>query len=147
MVNVVGATLPVFYIFKRFVNEKNYIKLCKLGSCMVMQMKAWTIAYIFNHWLPLFFRYVLGGISQQNHHLLIMDGHGSHVTIKTLGQTTKFGLDMVTLPFHISHMLQPFNVTCFKPFKIALNHGKKTFFCNQTKSSWQNGWTMLHNNL
>jgi hypothetical protein len=26
---------------------------------------------------------------------------------------------MVTLPSHISHVLQPLDVSCFKPFKIA----------------------------
>jgi hypothetical protein len=31
-----------------------------------------------------------GGISQQNRHLLIMDGHGSHVMRKAFEQTTKF---------------------------------------------------------
>jgi len=29
---------------------------------------------------------ILGGISQTNHHLLILDGHGSHVTLKTIKQ-------------------------------------------------------------
>jgi hypothetical protein len=30
-----------------------------------------------------------------------------------------FGLNMITLPSHTSHALQPFDVSCFKPFKIA----------------------------
>ncbi len=66
-----------------------------------------------------------------------MDGHGSHVTTKTLEQTTKFGLNMVTLPFHNSHMLQPLDVTCFKPFKISFRNkqnatmAKKQFFATR----------------
>jgi hypothetical protein len=30
-----------------------------------------------------------------------------------------FGLNMITLPSHTSHALQPLNVSCFKPFKTA----------------------------
>jgi hypothetical protein len=52
--------------------------------------------------------------------LLILDGHGSHVTIKVIEQKKDFGLNMITLPTHTSHALQPLDVSCFKPFKIAL---------------------------
>jgi hypothetical protein len=41
----------------------------------------------------------------QNQHFFIMDGHGFHVTIKTLEQVVEIMLDMVTLPTHISHAL------------------------------------------
>jgi len=62
-----------------------------------------------------------------------MDGHGSHVTIKAHEQTTEFGLDMVTLPFHNSHMFQPLDVTCFKPFKNAF---KKKSNATMTKNNF-----------
>jgi hypothetical protein len=65
-------------------------------------------------------RSTLRGISQHNCHLLIINDHGSHVTIEILEQAIEFGPIMVTLPSHISHTLQPLDVTCFKPFKIAL---------------------------
>jgi hypothetical protein len=33
-------------------------------------------------------------------------------------QNTKWvGLDLITLPSHTSHVLQPLDVVCFKPFK------------------------------
>jgi hypothetical protein len=54
-----------------------------------------------------------------NYHQLILDGHGSHVIFKAIKQAHQFGLDMVTLPLHISHVLQPFDVSSFKPFKTA----------------------------
>lgn len=44
---------------------------------------------------------------------------------------------MVTLPFHYSHMLQPLNVTCFKPFKTTFRKkqnvtmAKKHFFATK----------------
>ncbi len=85
-----------------------------------MQKNAWMIAYFFNQRFGFFCKSILKGNSQQNYHLLIMDGHGSHVIIKRLEQAIEFGIYMVTSPSHISHMFQLLDVTCFKPFKIAL---------------------------
>jgi hypothetical protein len=48
---------------------------------------------------------VSSGISQSNTHLLILDGHGSHVTLEEIGQAQTFGLYMITLPSHTSHAL------------------------------------------
>jgi hypothetical protein len=50
---------------------------------------------------------------------LIINKHGSHVTLKSIEQAQAFGLDMIMLPFHASHALPPLNVTYFKPFKTT----------------------------
>jgi hypothetical protein len=42
----------------------------------------------------------MGGTSQINYHLLILDGHGSHVTLKATQQAQEFGLDTVIFPSH-----------------------------------------------
>jgi len=39
IVNVVGGVLLVFYIFKSEKPRHDYIKLCKLGTCMAMEKK------------------------------------------------------------------------------------------------------------
>jgi hypothetical protein len=44
---------------------------------------------------------------------LILDGHGSCVTIEAIKQIIEF----VALPLHTSHDLQPLDVSSFKPFK------------------------------
>lgn len=51
---------------------------------MVMQRNAWMTSFMFKEFLSFFKIYILGGISQSNCHLLIMDGHGSHVTLKAI---------------------------------------------------------------
>jgi len=48
-----------------------------------------------------------------------MNGHDSHVALEAIEQAHEFGFYMVTFPTHTSHALQPFNVFCFKPFKIT----------------------------
>jgi hypothetical protein len=94
---------------------------------MAMQTNAWMTTFLFKEFPSFFKRLILGGISQTNCHLLILDGHGSHVTLKAIEQATDFGLDMITLPSHTSHALQPLNVSFFKPFKTTFIKRKR---CN-----------------
>jgi hypothetical protein len=54
-----------------------------------------------------------------NCYLLVLDGHGPHVTLKAIKQEMDIGVDMITLLSHTLHALQPLNVFCFKPFKTT----------------------------
>jgi hypothetical protein len=56
------------------------------------------ITLLFKEFLFFFKRLILGGISLINKHLVIFDGHGSHVTLEAIEQAQTFKLDMVTLP-------------------------------------------------
>jgi hypothetical protein len=97
--------LPRFYIFKGERIHDNYIQLCKPKTCMVMQSKAWMTTFLFKKFLSFFKRFILNAISITNRHLLILDGHGSHITLETIEQAQKFGLDMIILPSHTSYAL------------------------------------------
>ncbi len=119
VVNVIGTTLPGFYIFRGERICDDYIQLYKPRTCMAMQSKAWMITSLFKKFLSFFKRYILSGISLINRHLLILDGHGSHVALEAIKQAKEFGLNMITLPSHTFHAFQPLDVACFKPFKIA----------------------------
>jgi hypothetical protein len=50
-------------------------------------------------------------------HLLVLDGHGSHVILKTVSQAQEMGLNMIILPSHTSHAFQPLDVSCLKSFR------------------------------
>jgi hypothetical protein len=84
-----------------------------------MQIKTWMTNFLFKLLLFFFKRLILSGISLANKHLFILDGHGSHATLKAIEQTQTFKLNMITLPSHTNHTLQPLNVACFKPFKTT----------------------------
>jgi hypothetical protein len=73
---------------------------------------------------PLFKRSIVGGIFQTNCHLLILNGHSSHVTLKAIEQAQVFALYMVTLHSHSSHAFQPLDISCFKPFKTTFRKKK-----------------------
>jgi hypothetical protein len=78
------------------------------------------IFLLLTEFLTFFKKSILGGVSFTNRHLLILDGHGNHVTLEAIKHAQEFGLNMITLPSHTSHALQPLDVSCFKPFKTTL---------------------------
>ena len=58
-------------------------------------------------------------LSQERRHLVILDGHKSHINLKVLMIAKDHGIDMISLPSHTSHSLQSLDIACFRPFKVA----------------------------
>ena len=78
-------------------------------------------AFLFSTWISRFIS-IIGeryGISEQNRHLLVLDGYGLHVTFEVVHKAKSIGLDIITLPSHISHRLQSLDISIFKPFKVT----------------------------
>jgi hypothetical protein len=71
--------------------------------------------------------------------MLVLNMHGSHVTLEAIELAQQFEINMVTWPLQISHILQPLNVNCFKPFKITFKKEKdnamaRNNHCEQTNA-------------
>jgi hypothetical protein len=118
-INAAGSSIPSFYIFRGKRFRQNCIEKCEAGTTMAMQQRAWMTSYLFSAWMSHFIASVRGrgGISPENRHLLILDGHNNHVTLDVVKEANAAGLDLLTLPAHTSHALQPLDVAVFKPFK------------------------------
>jgi hypothetical protein len=71
---------------------------------MVIQKKVWMTTFMFQEFLIFFKRYVPFGIFEANLHLLILNGHKSHVIVKAILQAQQLGLNIITLPLHKSYM-------------------------------------------
>lgn len=118
-INATRECIPGFYIFCGKRIRENYLAHCEDGAMMAMQEQAWLTTTLFSHWISHFIRSLSnkGGISQERRHLLIVDGHNSHVTLEVVYKCKQVGLDLLTLPSHTSHRLQPLDVSVFGPFK------------------------------
>lgn len=57
--------------------------------------------------------------SQPQHRLLVLDGHGSHVTDEFMWQCYLNNIYVIYLPAHTSHILQPLDLSIFSPLKTA----------------------------
>ena len=75
----------------------------------------------FSTWMTFFIRYHerRGNLGPTRRMLLILDGHKSHFNLEVLLKAKTHGIDMVSLPSHTSHELQPLDIFCFKPLKQA----------------------------
>jgi len=118
-INATRETIPNFYIFKGKRRTRNFlVKTSDLEDVMAMQEKAWMTTALFttsmNHFLRILSKQ---GLDPSNRHLLVMDGHKSHVSLEVIKTAKARGMDLLTFPFHTSHALQLLDVTCFKPFK------------------------------
>ena len=47
-------------------------------------------------------------------------GHKSHINLDVLLMAKEHGIDIISIPSHTSHGLQPLDKVCFRPFKVAL---------------------------
>jgi hypothetical protein len=120
-VNAAGRYIPHFYIFKGKCMRRNYVSRCEAGATMAMQNKAWMTGFLFSVWIAHLVKALESrrGISPTNRHLLILDGYNSHVTLDVVYKAKENGLDLLTLPSHTSHRLQPLDCSFFRPFKCA----------------------------
>ena len=67
------------------------------------------------------------------HRLLIMDDHSSHVTANVVAFCMQNAIDLLIMPPHCSHLLQPLDVGVFAPLKRALS--KEIDITNEYDSS------------
>ena len=60
-------------------------------------------------------------------HIIILDGHHSHKTLAAVEYARAHGIDMVTLPPHCTHKMQPLDRTLFKALKSGYNLAADTW--------------------
>lgn len=73
--------------------------------------------------------------------LLLLDGHGSHLTARFIAFCLDKNIDLVVLPPHTSHILQPLDVGVFSPLKRALSIEIEKLFRLDTRRIARVEWT------
>jgi len=107
-INAIGKSLPNFYIFKGMKRSRNFLKKTReIGATMATQPKAWMTHFLFRAWMHHFLFTIsnLYKIAPIDRHLLILDGHSSHVTMEVIKLTQAKGLDLLTFPSHTIYAL------------------------------------------
>ena len=59
--------------------------------------------------------------------LIICDGHGSHISAKFVAHCMHYKIEVVLLPPHSSHLLQPLDVAVFGPLKTQLCNEQRRY--------------------
>jgi hypothetical protein len=81
-------------------------------------------------WLKQVFNRFTKAKAQRKYRLLILDGHGSHVTMDFLDYCDKNKIIPAILPPHSTHTLQPLDVVMFKPLSTAYSKELTTYLHN-----------------
>ena len=59
--------------------------------------------------------------------LLVLDGHGSHITIDVIEFARSNNVHLLCLPSHTSHILQPLDIGVFKSLKRFFSKGCRQY--------------------
>jgi hypothetical protein len=65
--------------------------------------------------------------ARQSYRLLILDGHGSHVTMDFIEYCDQHKILLAIFPRHSTHTLQPLDVCMFKPLSQAYSDELSVF--------------------
>lgn len=101
------------YTRKRPVTEKMR-EGAYLNTIFQVSENGWITKGLFLEWFKQFAQM----ISPLRPVLLVLDGHGSHITIDVIYYARLNGIHLQCLPSHTSHVLQPLDVGEFEPFSL-----------------------------
>jgi hypothetical protein len=111
-----GVYVPPMMIFKRKRNKPERVDHAPAGTIGSCSDSGWIDTDLFLVYLKHFAAHVK--CSKASPALLILDGHKNSSTIEFAREN---GIEMVSLPPHTSHKLQPLDRSFFKPLKSAFN--------------------------
>ena len=122
-----GSHLPpgLIYESKKSAIQSSWVDAIKVGKHQVFvtsSASGWTNNDIGLAWLEQVFDRHTKKKARGRWRLLIVDGHGSHVTMDFLDYCDDNKILVVIYPPHSTHTLQPLDVVMFKPLSSAYKH-------------------------
>lgn len=121
--NAAGHFIPPFVIFRGMRKRDDFMLGMPPGTEIFMTEKGWVTETAFKEWLAHFNRH-----RTQGKVILILDGHLSHTNLAVVDLCEDSDIELILIPPHTSHALQPLDVSFFKPLKA---------YYHQQATSWQ----------
>ncbi|EED18661.1 pogo transposable element, putative [Talaromyces stipitatus ATCC 10500] len=117
-INSTGWALPSYVIFKAKKNVRlGWFDELPDDWRINISDNGWTTDQIGLEWLKTHFIPLTSGRTLGTYSMLILDGHGSHLTAEFDRTCTDHKIILVCMPPHSSHLLQPLDVGCFAVLK------------------------------
>jgi hypothetical protein len=117
-VNSMGWALPSYIILKatKYLQE-GWFETLPTSWKLNISDNGWTtdkigMDWLLNHFIPHTIGRTVG-----RYRMLILDGHGSHLTAEFDRTCTENNIIPICMPPHSSHLLQPLDVSCFAVLK------------------------------
>ena len=120
-VNSMGWSVPSTIIFKGKVYIEDWFDEASIPCTWRIEISpnGWTMDAIGLRWLQNCFIPAVNRRSRGGYKLLVLDGHGSHLTPEFDTACKENNIVPICMPAHLSHRLQPLDVGCFGPLKKA----------------------------
>ena len=120
-VSAAGVAIPPLIIFKAKYTNTAWIPAdTPLDWRFSTSNSGWTSDSHAYEWITTVFEPATRPADPTLHRLLAMDGHGSHITAKLIAHCMEHAIDLLILPPHTSHKLQPLDMSVFSPLKRGL---------------------------
>ena len=117
-VSASGACIPPMLVFgARKRMDPALLSEAPDGSIGGVSDSGWVTTQLFLQWFGHFVEHA--GPSKERRVLLFMDNHSSHISSDIIAQARLHGVDIVTIPPHSSHVVQPLDLTIYGPLKQA----------------------------
>jgi len=120
-VSATGTAIPPLLIFKaKHTNDAWVPAQTPRDWYFSTSSSGWTSDIHGYEWLTRGFEPLTRPEDPTRRRLLVMDCHSSHVTANVIAICMESAIDLLILPPHTSHILQPLDVGVFAPLKRAL---------------------------
>ncbi len=118
-INARGIAIPPLVIFEAVMHQASWYTegIIPLNWSIGVSENGWTNNEIGLHWLKEVFDKHTKAYTVSRYRLLILDGHGSHVTPEFDQYCIEHSIIVLCMPPHSSHLLQPLDVGCFSVLK------------------------------
>lgn len=114
-VNAAGEKLPPLIIHRgKNVWDQWMSQNAYEGTCYAATDNGWIDAKVFEKYM---LGTVLPHVSKESPCLIIYDGHSTHIQLHLLEKAKDLGVEIIKLPSHASHLLQPLDLSVFKSMK------------------------------
>ena len=119
-----GWVLPPMVIFAGKTHRTNWFEDTDLPPDWTIGVSpnGWTTDELGFDWLQFVFERYTKDRTKGVYRLLILDGHGSHLTPKFDQYYTEHKIIPLCMPPYLSHLLQPLDVGCFSVLKRSYGH-------------------------
>ncbi|XP_055622564.1 uncharacterized protein LOC129766123 [Toxorhynchites rutilus septentrionalis] len=129
-VSAAGDRIPPFFVYPRVKFQDKFLLQSTTNARGVANGSGRQTSDTFLEWLHHFKNYAIRSSTEKT--LLIMDNHESHMTISGLDFYKENNIEVLTLPPHTSHRMQPLDRGVFGPLKTYFDHSCKAWTFNHS---------------
>ncbi len=109
-----GQVVPPFIIYEECMPSGNYEERGPFGALYGKSPNGYMDGTLFKFWLE---KQFIPNTAHLGRRILIIDGHGSHITLDVIDVARNADIILYCLPPHTTHILQPLDVSIYGPLK------------------------------